>query len=125
MRHSYTLKNISLSISVLLWNDTFIDLTDITIKRFSVSATVTIKTSGASFLITVVYGPTRRNQKPTFLRELRRLKPPDGQKWLVLGDFNLIYRARDKNNRNLNLRQMSLFRTTLNFCELREIRLQN
>jgi hypothetical protein len=30
--------------------------------------------------------------------------------------------ARAKNNRNLNLRQMELFRTTLIFCELHEIK---
>lgn len=55
----------------------------------------------------------------------RHFRPPSGTKWLILGDFNLIYRARDKNNRNLNLRLMRRFRTTLEFCELKEIRLQN
>ncbi|WVZ79027.1 hypothetical protein U9M48_026655 [Paspalum notatum var. saurae] len=110
---------------LLLWNDAFIELSDISIKLFSVSATLTVKSSNTSFLLTAVYGPTRNNRKPTFLHELRRLKPSVGQKWLVLGDFNLIYRARDKNNRNLNLRRMRLFRATLNFCELREISLQN
>ncbi|WVZ78136.1 hypothetical protein U9M48_025897 [Paspalum notatum var. saurae] len=89
---------------LLLWNDTFVDVTDISIKLFSVMATLTVKSSNTSFLITVVYGPMRGNRKPTFLRELRRLKPSTDQKWLVLRDFNLIYRARDKNNRNLNLR---------------------
>jgi len=125
--NSFTYKpaNVTKGGILLLWNDTLLDLTDISIKLFSVSATVTVKSSNTSFLITVVYGPTRHNRKPTFLRELRRLKPPVGQPWLVLGDFNLIYRARDKNNRNLNLRRMRLFRATLNFCELREIRLQN
>jgi len=42
-----------------------------------------------------------------------------------LGDFNPIYQARDKNNRNLNLRRMRQFRAALSFCELREIHLQN
>ena len=62
-----------------------------------------------SFLITIVYGPMCHNRKSAFLRKLRRLKPFVGQRWLVLGDLNLIYRAHDKNNRKLNLRSMRLF----------------
>ena len=42
-----------------------------------------------------------------------------------MGDFNLIYQARDKNNRNLNLRRMRQFRAAFSLCELREIHLQN
>jgi len=42
-----------------------------------------------------------------------------------MGDFDLIYRAADKNNRNLNLRPMRSFRRTLNSRELKEIHLQN
>jgi endonuclease/exonuclease/phosphatase family metal-dependent hydrolase len=45
--------------------------------------------------------------------------------WLVLGDFNLIYKASDKNNRRLNHRLMRQFRESLNECDLTEIHLQN
>uniref|UniRef100_A0A453CXW1 Endonuclease/exonuclease/phosphatase domain-containing protein n=1 Tax=Aegilops tauschii subsp. strangulata TaxID=200361 RepID=A0A453CXW1_AEGTS len=41
--------------------------------------------------------------------------------WLALGDFNLIYEARDKNNLNLNRRLMGKFRAALNRAELFEI----
>lgn len=110
---------------LLLWNNNLLDLQDITIRRFSVSAEVTLKESALTFTLTVVYGPTRDNLKPTFLRELRRSKPEDNGQWLVLGDFNQIYRARDKNNGNLNLRRMHQFRASLNHCQLKEIHLQN
>jgi hypothetical protein len=55
------------------------------------------------------------------------MKPQDDTKWLILGDFNLIliYKARDKNNRNLNLRSMRAFHRAIEFCELKEMRLQN
>jgi len=56
---------------------------------------------------------------------MRNLKPPDGTRWLILGDFNLIYKARDKNNRNINLSLMRRFRRTIYYCELKEINLQN
>ena len=101
------------------------DLQNISIRRFSISAMVTLIDSNISFLMTAVYGPTRDLLKPAFLRELRRCKPDEGSKWLLLGDFNLIYRARDKNNRNLNQSRMRQFRAALNSCKLREIHLQN
>lgn len=44
--------------------------------------------------------------------------------WLILSDFNLIYRASDNNNLNLNRRLMGRFRAALNHCELKEIHLQ-
>jgi len=110
---------------LLLWNDNYIDLQDIVVRRFSVTATVSIHECGTTFLLTVVYGPPRDSLKQAFLRELKNSKPVDASAWLVLGDFNLIYCARDKNNRNLNLRRMRQFRAALSFCELREIHLQN
>ena len=110
---------------LLLWNSNFVDLQNISIRRFSISAMVTLIDSNISFLMTAVYGPTRDLLKPAFLRELRRCKPDEGSKWLLLGDFNLIYRARDKNNRNLNQSRMRQFRAALNSCKLREIHLQN
>jgi hypothetical protein len=41
--------------------------------------------------------------------------------WLLLGDFNLIYREQDKNNGRLNHRLMTRFRRTLNFTKVKEI----
>lgn len=42
-----------------------------------------------------------------------------------LEDFNLIYKARDKNNCNLNLRLMLRFHKAIDFCQINEIKLQN
>ena len=42
-----------------------------------------------------------------------------------LGDFNQIYRARDKNKRHVNRSRINRFRATLQSCELKEIHLQN
>jgi hypothetical protein len=40
-------------------------------------------------------------------------------------DFNLVYKASDKNSLNLNRRLMGKFRAALHDCELMEIKLQN
>lgn len=107
-----------------MWRDAIVDFQDPEIGRYSISGTVTLRHSATSFKLTAVYGPTRRTEKDSFLRHLRLSKPPAGDKWLLLGDFNLIYRAQDKNN-NLDHSLMRWFRSTLSHCELNEIHPQN
>jgi endonuclease/exonuclease/phosphatase family metal-dependent hydrolase len=58
-----------------------------------------------------------------FIHELRRLKQSALTKWLVMGDFNLIYREQDKSNNRLNRRLMLKFRRALNHMEIKEIQL--
>ncbi|KAG2640579.1 hypothetical protein PVAP13_2KG100016, partial [Panicum virgatum] len=61
--------------------------------------------------------------KLQFLAELRAIKQVVGNRWVLLGDFNLILDAADKSNDNLNRRLMSEFRNTINYLELKEINL--
>ena len=63
--------------------------------------------------------------KEDFFAELLASKPAAGTMWLVLGDFNQIFRARDKNNTNINRRRMNKFKATLDNCDLKPIHLQN
>jgi hypothetical protein len=43
-------------------------------------------------MATGVYGPQGDLEKAMFIRELRGLKQGALDKWLILGDFNLIYK---------------------------------
>lgn len=110
---------------MLLWDDRVFDMQDIHTGRFFISATAVVKHSNTRFQLTTVYGPTRHSAKPAFLRQLRTMTPDDTTPWLIMGDFNLIYSARDKNNSNLNRSLMRRFRSALNYCGLKEIHLQN
>lgn len=110
---------------LLLWNDSYVSITDTHLGTFSISATVRIIAENLSFRLTTVYGPTTDSLKPAFLDEIKTAMPPNDAPWLILGDFNLIYQAADKNNSNLDLRLMGLFRNALNDCSLTEIHLQN
>ena len=109
----------------VFWNEDVVSLTAPDIRTFSVTATVTIKQTGTSFVLSSVYGPVDDDAKLVFLDELRALKPPNDAPWIICGDFNLIYEARDKNNLNLNRRLMGQFRAALDSSELRELRCQN
>lgn len=110
---------------LILWNDDVVDLTNFMLGTYTLTAEVFIKACETSFLLTMVYGPTRDSAKRAFLQELRDTMPTNNSSWLVAGDFNIIYKASDKNNANLNPRQMRMFKETLNACELKEIALQN
>lgn len=110
---------------LLLWNDSTVDIQNATIGRYSITVEVTINQCRSTYKLSTVYDPSRNSEKEFFLNHLRTLKPHDNAKWIILGDFNLIYRARDKNNQNLNLCLMRRFRRVLNHCGLKEIALQN
>jgi len=44
--------------------------------------------------------------------------------WLLLGDFNLILNAQEKNNNRLNLQMINRFRATIDNLELARIELR-
>jgi hypothetical protein len=73
--------------------------------------------------LTTVYGPQTEAKKLTFMVEIRLLKQIAHERWLLLGDFNLIYRANDKSNANINRRLMNRFWSCLDEIEMKEIQL--
>ncbi|KAK1644652.1 hypothetical protein QYE76_062457 [Lolium multiflorum] len=112
---------------LLLWDDTNIQITNISITEFCLSADVHLMNTSheGDFKITTVYGPTTSNRKDHFFAELVAQKTPVGVRWLALGDFNQIRRACDKNKRNVNRSRITRFQNALHDCELKEIHLQN
>jgi exonuclease III len=74
--------------------------------------------------LTVVYGPPHDDEKEFFLQELRVIRSGRIGPWLVVGgDFNLIYKAEDKNNARLNRQLMGKFCCPLQDLELVELHL--
>ena len=110
---------------MLLWDDSVLEVSDISFSAYCLSASVRVLENEVCFKLTNVYGPTDYACKEAFFAEICSYKPLPGLGWLVIGDFNQIYRARDKNKRNFNRRRIKRFRDTLQSCELKEIHLQN
>jgi exonuclease III len=90
----------------------------------SVTATIQTCTESVEWSITAVYGPQGDNEKLQFLGELRWVRHSVTDKWLILGDFNLILQAEDKSNDNLNRRLMGAFRDVVRDLELKELNLR-
>jgi hypothetical protein len=111
----------------VLWDDSVVQVSTIVTSEFCLSADVHVLNEGndGDLKITTVHGPTASNRKDDFFGELLSYKPPSGVRWLALGDFNQIRRARDKNKGNVNRGRINRFRDTLHACELSEIHLQN
>lgn len=70
-----------------------------------------------------MYGPQEDANKILFLEEMRTIRAACTGPWIIAGDFNLIYRAADKNNPNIDRAMMGRFRRTLDDLELKEIEL--
>jgi hypothetical protein len=80
----------------------------------AIIATVYDCKSNSSWTLTRVYGPQEDLVKKMFLRHLKRIKQIAKLQWLIIGDFNLIYKDQDKNNCRINRRMMKRVRRTLN-----------
>jgi hypothetical protein len=77
--------------------------------------------SGQLWWFTGVYGPHQDNLKLAFLQELGVVRNECEGPWIIARDFNMIYRAEDKNNSNINRALMGDFRSWINSLELKEI----
>jgi exonuclease III len=110
---------------LLAWQSECIDATNLIVRDYSLTMVIKPKWFCSSFTLTTVYGPTDDEAKQAFLAELVALKPSPIMPWVVLGDFNQIYSASDKNNLNLNIMNMGRFRNALDSCEFFKLALQN
>jgi hypothetical protein len=70
-----------------------------------------------------VHGPCSDGCKPAFLAKLHDMHDVRTGPWLIYGDFNVVYRAEDKNNGRVNIRLMGQFRRFINKAAFKEIHL--
>jgi exonuclease III len=108
---------------VLVVRDSVLQLQQPHLSKNSVTAIVLDHRSNAFWTVTGVYGPQGELEKRVFLRELREIKQSVRPHWLLIGDFNLIYKEQDKSNGRLNRHLMNRFRRTLNYMEVKELEL--
>lgn len=105
---------------LLAWDTTAVEVLGVFYDTNSLTGRVVTRL-GRKWWITIVYGPQRDDEKISFLEELslRRLTCP--WPWMLLGDFNMILHASEKNNANLNHNIMNHFRGFVDDHELKEL----
>lgn len=97
-------------------------VSDVFKGRFMLSAWVRdVDNANCTWWLTVVYGRQLDAEKVEFLAELLQFRAMSPGPWFLCGDFNMIYRAQDKNNGRLDQRCMRRFRTFINQAQLEEI----
>jgi exonuclease III len=89
--------------------------------RNTLTVRIHMLNDGVEWSLMGVYGPQLEVDKIAFLDELKDLRSNIHGEWLISGDFNLIYKAEDKNNSRLNRRLMGKFKVALDDLELREL----
>jgi exonuclease III len=90
---------------LVAWKSTVWAVSNPSTRRFSVSIKIrptSVGGGGVDWWLTSVYGPMNDDDNPTFLDELHELASVRTRPWMINNDFNLIYRAKDKNNTRLN-----------------------
>lgn len=102
----------------------FFRLGSLHLTQNSVSATLTMLADNTEWSLTGVYGPQSDNDKLVFMQEITDLKQHMLPAWLILGDFNLIYRVQDKNNGRVNLSLLNGFKSTIDNLQLAPIELK-
>jgi exonuclease III len=106
---------------LLACDENFFSISEVVLGQYSLSATVSMREEGLNWSITVVYGPQLDADKINFLAELENIQVSLKPAWLIIGDFNLIYKACDKNNSRLNRAMMQHFRRLLDKIQVKEL----
>uniref|UniRef100_A0A453J0G7 Endonuclease/exonuclease/phosphatase domain-containing protein n=1 Tax=Aegilops tauschii subsp. strangulata TaxID=200361 RepID=A0A453J0G7_AEGTS len=90
---------------LLAWKSRVVTISDPLLTQNALMAKVSAA-SGTPWWLTTVYGPQDDTDKILFLQELRDIRAARPGPWMLCGDFNLIYRAEDKNMGGLHQRMM-------------------
>ena len=105
---------------LLAWKSRAVTISDPLLTQNALTAKVSVA-SGTPWWLTTVYGPQDDADKILFLQELRDIRAACPGPWMLCGDFNLIYRAEDKNTGGLHRHMMGRFRRAINDLALKEI----
>ena len=105
---------------LLAWKGSVCSALQTRVDEFSISVQFN-HDSNLPWWFTGVYGPQSDEKKLQFLQELRMVRSVCVGPWVVGGDFNLIYRAEDKNNNNLDRAMMGRFQRIINDLQLVEL----
>jgi exonuclease III len=108
---------------VLATNADLLKLSNLIQSAHTVSADVTDLRRNRCWTISTVYGPQGDLEKRMFIRELKQLKNRGKPQWLILGDFNLIYKLQGKSNGRVNRGLMHRFKRAIDHLEVKEINL--
>lgn len=90
----------------------------------TISANITMLVEKYNLVSNRCVWPSSKADKIIFMQEIANLKQNMLPACLILGDFNLIYHAWDKNNSRINLTMLNSFKSSIDNLQLAPIELQ-
>jgi exonuclease III len=93
-------------------------------RIYSVTVQITRRVDNPIWFLIAVYGPQTETDKISCIQELKLIRQITSGRWLLLGDFNLVCRAEDKNRGSVNRRLLNSFRSVIDELKVKEIHLQ-
>jgi exonuclease III len=105
---------------LLARNKSMLDITRISFDEYAVTGEVNPRDNNRWWL-TTVYGPQTHEDKLSFLQELSERRNLCPGPWLLLGDFNMILYAEEKNNDRLDRFMMTNFRHFVQEQEIKDL----
>jgi hypothetical protein len=108
---------------ILARSQQYYTVSQIHVRQFSVTVQIKRRIDNEEWTMTGVYRPELEGDKLLFIQELGDLRPTAHDRWVLLGDFNLICRMCDKSNANVNRRLLNQFRQVPTELEMKELHL--
>jgi exonuclease III len=105
---------------LLAWDTSVIEIAHISFDTYAITGEIKTKDNNRWWL-TTVYGPQSREDKLSFLTELTERRSLCPGPWMVVGDFNMILFASEKNNENLDRFMMARFWRFVQELELKDL----
>jgi exonuclease III len=105
---------------LLAWDTSVIELENFSFDTYAIMAEVKTRDNNR-WWISTVYGPQDTADKINFLREISERRALCPGPWMIIGDFNMILYASEKNNENLDRRMMARFRRFVQEQELKDL----
>jgi endonuclease/exonuclease/phosphatase family metal-dependent hydrolase len=105
---------------LLAWDTSVIELENFSFDTYAITAEVKTRDNNR-WWISTVYGPQDTADKINFLREISERRALCPGPWMIIGDFNMILYASEKNNENLDRRMMARFRRFVQEQELKDL----
>jgi hypothetical protein len=93
---------------LLAWDSSVLKVDRTSLDPHAITAEV-IPRDNNRWWPTTVYGPQSNEDKIEFMRELAERRSLCPGPWMILGDFNMILHAEDKNNDRLDRNMMAIF----------------
>lgn len=109
---------------LVAWNSHLFEGELVFFNDFAVSVQFWSRHDGSSWIITTVYGPCTAPGKMAFLNWLKNIIMPENVNWILLGDFNLIRKPKDRNKPGGDIGEMFRFNSMISALGLNEVKLQ-